>query len=81
MVLIIYKNFVRIIRIIVCSYHYFIGLGVLALLIICLGVHYYNKANCTNFICSQEKIDPEKDSEKFIKKVKQEKNKSSWRDL
>ncbi|WP_265036992.1 hypothetical protein [Wolbachia endosymbiont (group A) of Anomoia purmunda] len=49
-----------------------IGSGILALSIICLGVHYYRKTNCTNLIYSQEKIDPESVNKKFIEEIKQE---------
>ncbi|WP_425386486.1 hypothetical protein [Wolbachia endosymbiont (group A) of Barypeithes pellucidus] len=49
-----------------------IGSGVFALLIICSGVHYYRKTNCTNLIYSQEKIDPESVNKKFIEEIKQE---------
>ncbi|QOD38414.1 hypothetical protein [Candidatus Wolbachia massiliensis] len=47
-----------------------IGSGVLALLIVCLGVHYYRKTNCTNLIYSQEKIDTENVNEKLIEEIK-----------
>ncbi len=50
----------------------FIGSGILALSIICLGVHYYRKTNCTNLIYSQEKINTESVNKKFIKKIEQE---------
>ncbi len=49
-----------------------IGYGILALSIICLGVHYYRKTNCTNLIYSQEKIDTESVNKKFIEEIKQE---------
>lgn len=49
-----------------------IGSGILALSIICLGVHYYRKTNCTNLIYSQEKIDTESVNKKFIEEIKQE---------
>ncbi|WP_265034933.1 MULTISPECIES: hypothetical protein [unclassified Wolbachia] len=49
-----------------------IGSGVFALLIICSGVHYYRKTNCTNLIYSQEKIDPESVNKKFIEEIKHE---------
>ncbi|WP_353286294.1 hypothetical protein [Wolbachia endosymbiont (group A) of Crataerina pallida] len=49
-----------------------IGSGILALSIICLGVHYYRKTNCTNLIYSQEKIDPESVNKKFIEEIKHE---------
>lgn len=49
-----------------------IGSGVLALLVVCLGVHYYRKTNCTNLIYSQEKIDTENVNEKFIREIKHE---------
>lgn len=49
-----------------------IGSGVLALLVVCFGVHYYNKTNCTNLIYSQEKIDTESVNKKFIEEIKQE---------
>lgn len=48
-----------------------IGSGILALSIICLGVHYYRKTNCTNLIYSQEKIDTESVNKKFIEEIKQ----------
>ncbi|MDX5527416.1 MAG: hypothetical protein O7167_06120, partial [Wolbachia endosymbiont of Andrena nigroaenea] len=49
-----------------------IGSGILALSIICLGVHYYRKTNCTNLIYSQEKINTESVNKKFIEEIKQE---------
>lgn len=49
-----------------------IGSGVFALLIICSGVHYYRKTNCTNLIYSQEKINTESVNKKFIEEIKQE---------
>ncbi|WP_353281184.1 hypothetical protein [Wolbachia endosymbiont (group A) of Andrena trimmerana] len=49
-----------------------IGSGVLALLVVCFGVHYYNKTNCTNLIYSQEKINTESVNKKFIEEIKQE---------
>ncbi len=49
-----------------------IGSGVLALLILCLGVHYYRKTNCTNLIYSREKIGAEGVNEKFTQEIKQE---------
>ncbi|GFR08649.1 uncharacterized protein TNCT_389271 [Trichonephila clavata] len=49
-----------------------IGSGVLALLILCLGVHYYRKTNCTNLIYSQEKIGAEGVNKKFTQEIKQE---------
>ncbi|KLT22443.1 hypothetical protein wVul_0808 [Wolbachia endosymbiont of Armadillidium vulgare str. wVulC] len=52
-----------------------IGSGVLALLILCLGVHYYRKTNCTNLIYSQEKIGAEGVNEKFTQEIKQERTK------
>ncbi|WP_259346619.1 hypothetical protein [Wolbachia pipientis] len=48
------------------------GSGVLALLILCLGVHYYRKTNCTNLIYSREKIGAEGVNEKFAQEIKQE---------
>ncbi|MDR2831649.1 MAG: hypothetical protein LBV62_01910 [Rickettsiales bacterium] len=50
-------------------------IGSVALLVVCLSVHYYNKTNCTNLIYSQEKIDPKKVNEKLIGEVKQERTK------
>lgn len=52
-----------------------IGSGVLALLILCLGVHYYRKTNCTNLIYSREKIGAEGVNEKFTQEIKQERTK------
>ncbi|MDR0773204.1 MAG: hypothetical protein LBE46_02635 [Wolbachia pipientis] len=49
-----------------------IGSGVLALLILCLGVHYYRKTNCTNLIYSREKLGAEGVNEKFTQEIKQE---------
>ncbi|WP_341820871.1 hypothetical protein [Wolbachia endosymbiont (group A) of Myopa testacea] len=49
-----------------------IGSGIFALSIICLGVHYYRKTNCTNLIYSQEKINTESVNKKFIEEIKQE---------
>ncbi|WP_341822363.1 hypothetical protein [Wolbachia endosymbiont (group A) of Clivina fossor] len=49
-----------------------IGSGVLALLVVCFGVHYYNKTNCTNLIYSQEKINTKSVNKKFIEEIKQE---------
>lgn len=49
-----------------------IGSGVLALLILCLGVHYYRKTNCTNLIYSREEIGAEGVNEKFTQEIKQE---------
>ncbi|WP_261983828.1 hypothetical protein [Wolbachia pipientis] len=49
-----------------------IGSGVLALLILCLGVHYYRKTNCTNLIYSREKIGAEGVNEEFTQEIKQE---------
>ncbi|MFV0990083.1 hypothetical protein [Wolbachia endosymbiont of Nasonia giraulti] len=49
-----------------------IGSGILALSIICLGVHYYRKTNCTNLIYSEEEIDPKDVNGKFIEEIKHE---------
>ncbi|WP_353272018.1 hypothetical protein [Wolbachia endosymbiont (group A) of Nomada goodeniana] len=49
-----------------------IGSGILALLIVGFGIHYYGKTNCTNLIYSQEKIDPESVNKKFIEEIKHE---------
>lgn len=49
-----------------------IGSGILALLSICLGVHYYRKTNCTNLIYSQEEIGPKKVNEELIEEIKRE---------
>ncbi|WP_250295946.1 hypothetical protein [Wolbachia endosymbiont of Oedothorax gibbosus] len=49
-----------------------ISSGILALSIICLGVHYYRKTNCTNLIYSQEKIDPESVNKELIEEIKRE---------
>ncbi|WP_341820503.1 MULTISPECIES: hypothetical protein [unclassified Wolbachia] len=49
-----------------------IGSGILALLIVGFGIHYYRKTNCTNLIYSQEKIDPESVNKKFIEEIKHE---------
>ncbi|MBA8753160.1 hypothetical protein J4T77_04385 [Wolbachia endosymbiont of Drosophila innubila] len=49
-----------------------IGSGILALSIICLGVHYYRKINCTNLIYSEEEIDPKDVNGKFIEEIKRE---------
>ncbi|WP_341812049.1 hypothetical protein [Wolbachia endosymbiont (group A) of Conops quadrifasciatus] len=49
-----------------------IGSSMVALLIVCLGVHYYRKTNCTNLVYSEERIDPEKVNEKFIEEIKEE---------
>ncbi|MDM8335409.1 hypothetical protein [Wolbachia pipientis] len=46
--------------------------GMLALLIVCLGTHYYNKTNCTNLVYSKKKINTERINEKFIKEIKRE---------
>jgi len=46
--------------------------GALALLILCLGVHYYRKTNCTNLIYSQEKIDTENVNKKFVEEIERE---------
>ncbi|MGL9725802.1 MAG: hypothetical protein ACR5KV_03855 [Wolbachia sp.] len=45
-----------------------IGSGVLALLAVYFGVHYYGKTNCTNLIYSEEKIDPKNINRKFLMK-------------
>ncbi|WP_265021688.1 HAD family hydrolase [Wolbachia endosymbiont (group A) of Icerya purchasi] len=49
-----------------------IGSGILALSIICLGVHYYRKTNCTNLIYSEGEIDPKDVNGKFIEEIKRE---------
>ncbi|MDX5462253.1 MAG: hypothetical protein O7157_01625 [Wolbachia endosymbiont of Tetragnatha montana] len=49
-----------------------ISSGILALSMICLGVHYYRKTNCTNLIYSQEKIDPESVNKELIEEIKRE---------
>ncbi|MDE5065971.1 hypothetical protein RYF71_00730 [Wolbachia endosymbiont of Drosophila malagassya] len=49
-----------------------IGSGILALSIVCLGVHYYRKTNCTNLIYSEEEIDPKDVNGKFIEEIKRE---------
>ncbi|MCA4775274.1 hypothetical protein IHO40_04145 [Wolbachia endosymbiont of Mansonella ozzardi] len=49
-----------------------IGSGILTLLIICLGVHYHNKTNCTNLISSLEEINTENVNKEFIKEIKRE---------
>ncbi|NEV49007.1 hypothetical protein EUZ93_00505 [Wolbachia pipientis] len=46
--------------------------GALALLILCLGVHYYRKTNCTSLIYSQEKIDTENVNKKFVEEIERE---------
>ncbi|MCA7010326.1 hypothetical protein [Wolbachia endosymbiont of Tribolium confusum] len=49
-----------------------IGLGIFALLAVCLGVHYYRKTNCTNLVYSEETIDPKNVNGKFIEEIKRE---------
>ncbi|MDG7057065.1 MAG: hypothetical protein LKM43_02865 [Wolbachia endosymbiont of Penenirmus auritus] len=49
-----------------------IGSGILTLLIICLGVHYYNKTNCTNLIYSLEEINAENVNKELIEEIKRE---------
>lgn len=49
-----------------------IGSGILALSIICLGVHYYRKTNCTNLIYSEKEINPKNVNEEFIEEIKRE---------
>lgn len=49
-----------------------ISSGILVLSMICLGVHYYRKTNCTNLIYSQEKIDPESVNKELIEEIKRE---------
>ncbi|WP_175939156.1 hypothetical protein [Wolbachia endosymbiont of Litomosoides brasiliensis] len=49
-----------------------IGSAILAFLIICLGIHYYRKTNCTNLIYFQEKINTESINKEFIKRIEQE---------
>ncbi len=48
------------------------GLGIVALLAVCVGVHYYRKTNCTNLVYSEETIDPKNVNGKFIEEIKQE---------
>ncbi len=52
-----------------------IGSSMVGLLIICLGVHYYRKTNCTNLVYSEERIEPEKVNEKLIEEIKEERTK------
>ncbi len=49
-----------------------IGSGILTLLIVCLGVHYYNKTNCTNLIYSLEEINAENVNKELIEEIKRE---------
>ncbi|ACN95575.1 MULTISPECIES: hypothetical protein [Wolbachia] len=49
-----------------------IGSGILALLIVGFGIHYYRKTNCTNLIYSEEEIDPKDVNGKFIEEIKRE---------
>jgi len=51
------------------------GSSMVALLVICFGVHYYRKTNCTNLVYSEERIDPEKVNERFIEEIKEERTK------
>ncbi|WP_264683096.1 MULTISPECIES: hypothetical protein [unclassified Wolbachia] len=48
------------------------GLGIVALLAVCVGVHYYRKTNCTNLVYSEETIDPKNVNRKFIEEIKRE---------
>ncbi|WP_416647471.1 hypothetical protein [Wolbachia endosymbiont of Nasonia giraulti] len=48
------------------------GLGIVALLAVYLGVHYYRKTNCTNLVYSEETIDPKNVNGKFIEEIKRE---------
>lgn len=48
-----------------------VGSSILALSMICLGVHYYRKTNCTNLVYCEERIEPEKVNEKFIEEIKE----------
>lgn len=48
------------------------GLGIVALLAVCIGVHYYRKTNCTNLVYSEETIDPKNVNGKFIEEIKRE---------
>uniref|UniRef100_A0AAU7YM98 Uncharacterized protein n=1 Tax=Wolbachia endosymbiont of Oeneis ivallda TaxID=3171168 RepID=A0AAU7YM98_9RICK len=51
------------------------GLGIVALLAVYLGVHYYRKTNCTNLVYSEETINPKNVNEKFIEEIKRERTK------
>lgn len=48
------------------------GLGIVALLTVCVGIHYYRKTNCTNLVYSEEMIDPKNVNGKFIEEIKRE---------
>ncbi|AZU37231.1 hypothetical protein BBB02_01185 [Wolbachia endosymbiont of Bemisia tabaci] len=48
------------------------GLVIVALLAVCVGVHYYRKTNCTNLVYSEETIDPKNVNGKFIEEIKRE---------
>ncbi len=48
-----------------------VGSSILALSMICLGVHYYRKTNCTNLVYCEERVEPEKVNEKFIEEIKE----------
>lgn len=52
-----------------------IGSCILLLSVICLGVHYYRKANCNNLTYLEEKIDTEGINKEFIEEIKQERTK------
>lgn len=46
------------------------GLVIVALLAVCVSVHYYRKTNCTNLVYSEETIDPKNVNGKFIEEIK-----------
>ncbi|MEY2393447.1 hypothetical protein [Wolbachia endosymbiont of Tettigetta isshikii] len=46
--------------------------GILTLLIICLGVHYHNKTNCTNLIYPLGEINAENVNKELIEEIKRE---------
>nr|WP_253308970.1 hypothetical protein [Rickettsia endosymbiont of Ceutorhynchus assimilis] len=48
-----------------------VGSSILALSMICLGVHYYRKTNCTNLVYCEARIEPEKVNGKFIEEIKE----------
>lgn len=52
-----------------------VGSSILALSMICLGVHYYRKTNCTNLVYCEERIEPEKVNGKFIEEIKEARTK------
>lgn len=45
--------------------------NVLALSILYLGSHYYNKTNCTNLVCTQDNIEPKIINDKIIDTIKE----------